>query len=164
MRVRVRVWHFKEKKRLVHILFFLLFSVEPIALDFQNKALLPKESGMASPQISLTRALSTNNKKAEPVAAVSNNANILENKFSGAAVKSSTQTHTISPADVFKPTQSSQKSDLNLPFRSNLKAKLKRRQPEKFLDPLSDFITLRSLQAPPAETPPNSANTEGMLR
>ncbi|XP_017267688.1 protein shortage in chiasmata 1 ortholog isoform X2 [Kryptolebias marmoratus] len=140
--------------------------VGSISLDFQNKALLHKETSVDSSQSSsLMQAESTNKKEEKPAAVFSTDAG----KFPGAAVGSSAQTNTINAAEVvFKTTQSSQKPELNPSSRSNLNNNPKslvftRRQPERNHDPLSDFITLRSLQAPPADSaPPNSADTEAL--
>ncbi|XP_037535958.1 protein shortage in chiasmata 1 ortholog [Nematolebias whitei] len=144
-------------------------SEESIALDFQNIGLIHQETSMDSSQSSfLMQAVVTNNKE-KLSTVVGTKEELLENKFSGAVVESSAQAHTIKSADVdFKTMTSFQKPELNLSSRSNVKYNPKslmctRRQPENDLDPLSAFITLRSLQAPPADaTPPNSANTEAL--
>lgn len=148
-----------------------LFLVEAIALDFQNNSLIHQKTSMDSSQSSfLMQAVITNNKE-KLSAIVGTKEELLENKFSGTVVESSAQSDTIKTAEVdFKTMPSFQKSELNLSSRSNVKDNPKslmctRRQPEKDLDPLSAFITLRSLQAPPVDaTPPNSAaHTEGLI-
>lgn len=147
-----------------------LFLVEAIALDFQNNGLIHQETSMGSSQSSfLMQAVITNNKE-KLSAIVGTKEELLENKFSGAVVESPAQSDTTKTAEVvFKTMPSFQKSELNPSSGSNVKDNPKslmcaRRQPEKDLDPLSAFITLRSLQAPPADaTPPNSAHTEGLI-
>ncbi|XP_047236177.1 protein shortage in chiasmata 1 ortholog isoform X3 [Girardinichthys multiradiatus] len=141
-----------------------LYKVEFVGVDCPNKAHLQKEGTVDSSQSSFSIPIvGTNSQEQGSVAIAGTGEETSEKRLSESAVGSSTLANISSVNDGFKTVRTSHISEWNLPTRSNIRGNqksliFKKHQPEKNLDPLSDFMMLRSQQvASGGATSPSSS-------
>ncbi|KAM4745902.1 protein shortage in chiasmata 1 ortholog [Anableps anableps] len=124
--------------------------VEFVCVDSPNQAHLLKESSVDSSQSSFSiHIIGSTNSREQSI--TSTREDTSEKRCSEPAVGSSALVNISSVNDWFKTAQSSHRSEWSLPTRSNIRDDQKsliftKQGPEKNLDPLSDFMMLRSQQ------------------
>ncbi|MEQ2196147.1 hypothetical protein XENOCAPTIV_025045, partial [Xenoophorus captivus] len=137
---------------------------EFVGVDCPNKAHLQKEGTVDSSQSLFSIPIvGTNSQEQGSVAIAGTGEDTSEKRLSESAVRSSTLANISSVNDGFKTVRTSHISEWNLPTRPNIRGNqksliFKKHQPEKNLDPLSDFMMLRSQQvASGGATSPSSS-------